>query len=109
MQAKAIAIRYLELFCSGRVDELEPLLAPNLRFEGPFHRSETASDYLDALRKSPPKDCRFELLQSFEDQARTCLLFRFEKPEISVLMAQFFEVADGRITSMQLVFDGRPF
>jgi len=100
-----LARRYLDAFCAGNLSELEPLLALTLSFAGPLHTFDSADAYLKALAADPPAGCGYDLLASFENESAACLVYRFTKPGASTTMAQLFEVADGRIRKMVLVFD----
>ena len=51
MSPLKLARMYMEVFYSGRdPEELRPILADDLEFEGPFLRCESADDYIDSLR-----------------------------------------------------------
>ncbi|MCG8606569.1 hypothetical protein MJD09_16500 [bacterium] len=52
---------------------------------------------------------KYELIRSFQSESVVCLIYRFAKPGISVPMAQMFEVENGRIKSITLIFDTAPF
>lgn len=100
----------MEIFFAGeRFSGLERLLAPDLSFTGPFLSFESAEAYIASLEADPPVDCAYELLGTFESESAACLLYRFTKPGVSTPMAQLFEVADGRIRKILLVFDTGAF
>lgn len=96
----------MEVFFSGKnVEKLSNILAEDLTFEGPFHKFESADDYINSLRLDPPIGCEYRLIKSFEDESNACLVYQFFKPSICVLMAQVFETSNGKITRILLIFD----
>ena len=105
-----VRLRYMDAFF-GRapLESLELLLARDLVFEGPFHQSTTASDYLDALRADPPAGASYELEAAFESADEACLVYLFSKPGVRTRMAQTFGIANGRICTIRLVFDTNAF
>ena len=105
-----LALRYLEIFCSGKsVEALHELFTDDLVFRGPFHSSDSAKAYLDALRSDPPEAAEFELLHSYEDATSACLIYQYSKPGVSIPMAQMFKIRDGKICEILLIFDTRLF
>jgi hypothetical protein len=88
---------------------MEPLLAEDLIFDGPFHKSSTAKEYLDSLRENPPKNAHYNLEETFESDNSVCLIYLFSKPGVETRMAQTFEIADGKICKIKLVFDTDAF
>lgn len=106
MTPRDLAMRYLEIFCSGQnIDMLRELLADDLSFRGPLHRSATAADYLEALRADPPQAAEFKLMGCYDDATSACLVYQYTKQGVCVPMAQMFKVRDGRISEILLVFD----
>lgn len=88
-------------------DALARLCDDQLRFEGPLHEYDCARDYLDALAADPPQDCRYRMLRTFEDDDGACLWYEFIGHGLSITMAQYFEVRNGKISAIRLVFDTR--
>lgn len=107
---RELALAYLEIFCDGaELERLRDLLAPDLRFSGPFVAFDSAAEYIESLLHNPPQDCRAEILHVFEQENRVNLIYRFSRPGLSTLMSQLFEVRDGRIARITLIFDTGPF
>ena len=109
-RALELARRYMEVFYSGRdAEELRPILAEDLVFEGPFLRCESADAYIESLRGDSREGLSYEVLHEFESEASACLLYRFAKPGVDTTMAQVFETRGGRIARITLVFDTGAF
>lgn len=50
-----LAKRYMESFFGPMpLNTMEVLLSDDLVFDGPFHKSSTAKEYLNTLRQNPP-------------------------------------------------------
>ena len=110
MEVLDLALRYMEIFYSGRnIDALRPLLANDFIFEGPFYKFDSADGYLDSLKKDPPINMKYEIIYSFEKETRVCLIYRFSKKCISTIMTQVFEMSGHKIQKIILIFDTNPF
>ena len=109
-RALELARRYMEVFYSGReAEELRPILADDLVFEGPFLRCESADGYIEALMGDSREALSYEMLWEFESGETACLVYRFSKPSVDTTMAQVFETRGGRIARITLVFDTGAF
>ena len=110
MSALDLARTYMDVFYSGRdAEELRPILADDLVFEGPFLRCASAGEYIDSLRGDSREGMSCETLWEFEDGESACLVYRFSKPGVETTMAQVFETRCGRIARITLVFDTGDF
>jgi hypothetical protein len=110
MSPLELALKYMDLFFTGKnLEELLHFLADDLRFRGPFYEFDTAEAYVSALASDPPEGFEYEVLASFECGSSACLFYQFSKPGISVPMAQLFEVRDGKISRILLIFDTEAF
>ena len=96
-------------FGQAPLERMHKLFADDLVFEGPFQKSLSAKEYKDALRKNPPKDVHYILEKTYEDENSVCLIYMFSKPGVETRMVQTFEIADGKIQKIKLVFDTNAF
>ena len=96
MNRREVSLEFLRAFCAGDIESLNPLLTDDFRFEGPFHRSDSRSEYLRTLQEDPP-----------EDGDDVCLFYEYSKPQGSVRIAQWNRFRGDKIAQMILVFDGR--
>ncbi|MDC1288134.1 nuclear transport factor 2 family protein [Gammaproteobacteria bacterium] len=96
-------------FGQASLEIMESLLADDLYFDGPFHKSSTAKEYLDSLREDPPEGANYKLEKAFENGNSACLIYMFSKPGVKTRMAQTFEIADEKICKIILVFDSNAF
>ena len=105
-----LALKYMEIFFSGKdFEELRHLFAEDFTFRGPLYEFNSAKDYVHSLKLDPPREFTYEIISSFEDSSSARLVYRFNKPGVSTLMAQLFEVSDDKISKIVLVFDTGAF
>ncbi len=93
----------------GDIEELRQLFADDFKFIGPFYQFDSADDYINALIADPARDSRYKVIRSFEDESSACLLYQFSKPGVCTPMAQLFEISNGKIGKILLVFDTGTF
>lgn len=104
-----LALKYMDTFYSGRIEDLSHLLARDCIFKGPFFEFDNAEAYIDSLMKAPPRGLEYKIIDAFENETSACLVYRFFKPGLSVPMSQLFETRDGKIYRILLIFDTVPF
>jgi len=105
-----LAQRYLDIFYGGgAIDDLRAILADDLSFRGPFYRFDSAAAYIDALKSDPPEASSYQILASYEYDNSACLIYQFSKQAITTPMAQTFELVDGKIARILLIFDSAVF
>ncbi len=112
MEPLAAAHRFMDLFYGGSregIRELELILAPDLAFHGPYRAFGSAREYIDALLTSPPAGMTFEIVASFASEDAACLVYDFHKAGVTTTMAQYFQVRNGLIAKIILVFDTSAF
>ncbi len=103
-------MKYMDIFYSDEdLSQLNNLFAEDMIVQGPSYQFETAKQYIDSLVTSPPIDCRYEMIESFEKGSIVCLVYLFKKGDLSSNMSQLFEVVNGKITRILLVFNTRDF
>ena len=59
--------------------------------------------------KDPPKNCEYKIIQSYEDETSACLIYEFSKADLNTPMTHIFEVNDGKISKILLIFDTSAF
>jgi|SRR4051794_13764135 limonene-1,2-epoxide hydrolase len=87
------------------------LLHEDLSFRGPIGAFDTADAFIEAWKTLPIVVEQVEVRKVFADAADVCVLFDLvaKRPAVTVLVAEWYRVTDGRIAMMQAVFDARPF
>lgn len=106
MKPLELAAKYMEIFFGGgSMEPLLDLLQPNLVFEGPFFRGESAEEYVESLQSDPPRGLSYEIISRYETETEACIIYKFMKAGITTAMAQKFEVSGGKISKILLIFD----
>lgn len=105
--ARDVALAWLRAFCAGDVDAVAALLAPDVHFRGPLHRSDSAAEYVDSLRRDPPERCDCRIHAVIADGEDVAIFYDYLKPAGPVTIAQHFRIRDGLVAGTRLVFDGR--
>ena len=110
MKPLELALKYMEIFFSGKdFDDLHQLFSKKFSLKGPFCEFDTATEYINALKSDPPAGLKYSMIQSYENANSACLVYEFLKPGITVPMAQQFEVSNGKIDKILLIFDAGAF
>ena len=109
MKNRDIALEFIKSFCNANINALEPLLAADLQFKGPFHNFKSSKDYLESLSNDPPEKCQYNVLSVTENRESVVLFYKYQKPDCTILIAQLFKIDDQRIKEIVLVFDTREF
>ena len=106
MRPLELANKYLEIFYSGKnIQDLSQLFTNDLKFNGPFYAFDTSEAYVNSLLSNPPKDFKYSILHSYENSASACIIYQFSKPGVTLPMTQLFEIKNGKISKILLIFD----
>ena len=109
MNRREIAVEFIKAFCSGRIDELKPLLHENLSFSGPLYDFSDRESYLQSLERDPSRAGSCNILRTVEEGESVFVLYEYRVGERSLKIAQYHAFSDGRISEIELVFDGSGF
>lgn len=101
-----LAHRYIEIIFGGEpLDQLSTILHPECRFEGPFLQTDTAIQYIEAMKADPPSDFKCIMMHVFEKANIVCLVYRFKKGNKDTVMTQLFETEGHQIARIILIFN----
>lgn len=109
MENRDIAMEFLRRFCAGDIEGLAPLMAEDLRFNGPLRQFRSRDAYLDSLRGDPPEPCGYRVLSVTEGGDHVSIYYEYEKRDRVQTMAQLCRLENQVIREILLVFDGRGF
>lgn len=110
MTPTQLAEKYMQCFYGeAPLSSMEALLADDLIFQGPLYEFSSAKDYLESLTTDPPIDARYRMIKVFEKDNSVCFIYQFIKAGIETPMAQTFEVENGKISKINLIFDTKAF
>jgi len=86
------------------------LLHDNLEFQGPIDTFHKAEDYLHAIQKLSAIVEGVDILKVFEDGNDVSLFCDLKTKVVGTsFVAEWYKVKDGKIASVRVVFDARPF
>lgn len=89
---------------------LQAILAPDLVFEGPIAgRRVGAEGFIKGVSGFVATATRLELLHQLIDGDAAAGLYDAELPGGKVRFGEFFHVADGRIDTLRLLYDGAAY
>jgi hypothetical protein len=106
MTRREVVMEFLRCFSSGDIDALEPLLAEDLQFSGPFHHFGSRYAYIQSLREDPPEKCGYRLISLAESGDDVCVFYDYEKSDKPITVAQLCKFNGRKISEILLVFDG---
>ena len=109
MTSTDLALTFIERFCTGDVDGLEPLLAEDLHFTGPLFTFTSRAAYLDSLHADPLEPAPYTVLDVLTGMNSVAVFYTIDKPEGILTLAQRFHVEQSQIAEILLVFDARLF
>ena len=105
-----LANRYMEVFYGEEpIECLTEIFSEKFSFKGPFHEFNTSEEYIESLKSDPPVGVEYKIIEAYENENSACLVYQFSKPGMSTIMSQMFEVANGKISGIILVFDTKAF
>jgi len=106
-RAKEIVMSYVKALDSQDYKVARDLLADNVRVKGPSGEGfRSATEFIEMLQKQRGK---YDLKKTFVDGDDVCLLYDFVTPRVRAFFCSWYQVKDGRIASIQTVFDPTPF
>ena len=103
----AVVMSYIAARDQQRYEDALKILDERVRVAGPG--GETFGrplDFIEMLRKYRG---RYDIKRSFADGGDVCLLYDLKTTGPTVFMSSWYQVRDGKIVSIQTVFDPRAF
>jgi hypothetical protein len=109
--AREIVERYRAALGKGDVATARTLMQDNMTFQGPLDTFNTADQYLEASRRLASIIQRIDLKKVFIDGEDVSVLYDMvtNTPAGTAFIAEWYQVSGGKIASLRVVFDARPF
>jgi hypothetical protein len=82
-------------------------LGDNVRVKGPGGEAFRSPD--DFLKMMQQQRGNYDIKKVFVDGHDVCLLYDFVAPKVTTFFCSWYQVKDGKICSIQTVFDPRAF
>jgi hypothetical protein len=108
--ARATAEAFFDAWTSKDFDEARLLVHDDLSFTGPIDAFEDADSYLQSITRLSQIVTGVDRRRVFADGDDVCVIYDLHtQPVPNSRVAEWYTVRDGRIASIQVVFDARPF
>ena len=109
--AKAVADKFFSAWTKGDLDTARTLLHDDVSFAGPIDSFDNADAYVGALRGLSQIVASAEEQKVFVDGNDVCVIYDLvtKTPAGTAATAEWYHVRDGKISSVRVYFDARPF
>jgi SnoaL-like protein len=105
--AKEVVLSYIKAMDSGDYASARKYLGDNVRVKGPAGEAFRSPDeFLAMMQKQQGK---YDMKKVFVDGDDVCLLYDFKAKTVTTFFSSWYQVKEGRIVSIQTVFDPRAF
>ncbi len=104
---KEVVLSYIRALDGRQYDDALIHLHEKVRIRGPA--GETFGKPLDFIEMLRKYQGRYDVKKVFSDGNDVCVLYDLKTSGPTVFMSSWYEVKDGRIISIQTVFDPRAF
>jgi ketosteroid isomerase-like protein len=108
--AAQVAEDFFSAWTSKDFDRARGLLHDDLSFEGPIDRFDDADSYLASLEQLSGIVTGAETQKVFVDGDDVCVIYDLKTaPVPSARTCEWYRISEGKIASVSVVFDARPF
>jgi ketosteroid isomerase-like protein len=105
-----VAEEFFDAWTSKDFERARTLVHDDLSFEGPIDRFSDADSYLASLQQLSQIVTGVEKQKVFVDGDDVCVIYDLKTaPVPSSRICEWYRLRDGRIASVSVVFDARPF
>ncbi len=110
LTARQVVDQYFAALQQKDFDALRPLVHDDVKFKGVMGTTDTAEGYIEGLRHTMEKMTKMERQMICAEGENVCQIYHLvlAEPAVTIPVAQWFEVRDGRIATNQTIFDPRP-
>lgn len=104
--AKDVVLGYIGALDRQDYESAQRYLKDQLPIRGPGEPYDRADRFIEMLRSYRSK---YEVKRVFADRDEVCVLYDLATPRATVFTCSWYRVHDGKIASIQTIFDPRPF
>lgn len=104
---KEVVMSYIKAMDSRDYAAARRYLADNVRAKGPMGEAFRSPD--EFLKMMEQQRGNYDIKKVFVDGGDVCLLYDFVTPKVTTFFSSWYQVKDGKIHSIQTVFDPRAF
>jgi len=105
--AKEAVMSYIKAMGERDYAEARNYLGDNVRVKGPAGEAFRSPD--EFLKMMEQQRGKYDIKKVFVDGSDVCLLYDFIAPKVTAFFCSWYQVKDGKISSIQTVFDPRAF
>ena len=105
--AKAAVLSYIQAMGDRDYATARNYLGDNVRVQGPGGEAFRSPD--EFLKMMEQQRGKYDIKKVFVDGGDVCLLYDFVTPRVTTFFCSWYQVKDGKISSIQTVFDPRAF
>lgn len=104
-------MKYFDHWSKKEYQASAKYLAENLSFKGPIDTFNNSKDYLQAISRLAPIVVEVRKKKTFVDENDACFLYDLvtSTPAGTVPCAEWIHSEQGKVKSIQVFFDARPF
>jgi ketosteroid isomerase-like protein len=108
--ALQVAEGFFDAWTSKDFERARALLHDDVSFDGPIDRFDNADAYLQSLQQLSGIVTGAEKQKVFVDGDDVCVIYDLKTaPVPSSRTCEWYRISDGKIASVSVVFDARPF
>lgn len=106
-----VAVKYFEHWAKKDYDGSAAYLDEKLSFTGPIDKFDNAKDYIQSIRKLATIIKEVKVKKTFTDGRDACFIYDLvtNTPAGTSPCAEWIHVEDGKVKSIRVYFDARPF
>jgi hypothetical protein len=105
--AKEIVMSYIKALDSQNYDSARNSLGDNVLVKGPAGEAfRSPNEFITMMQNQRGK---YDIKKMFVDGDDVCLLYDFITKTVTTFFSSWYKVKNGKIISIQTVFDPRPF
>jgi limonene-1,2-epoxide hydrolase len=105
--AKEAVMAYIKAMGDRDYAAARNYLGDNVRVKGPGGESFRSPD--EFLKMMEQQRGKYDIKKVFVDGSDVCLLYDFVTPKVTTFFCSWYQVKDGKISTIQTVFDPRAF
>jgi len=103
--SKAIVLSYLKALNDEDFETARSLVTEDLTFDGVLGTRRGAGEYFSDMEKMKLK---YKVIKAFVDNEDVCVLYDVIMGGLPVFTCGYYQLKNGRIKSLKVVFDPRP-
>ena len=104
-EAKQVVLNLGTAINDERFQTARLYLANDMKYEGPFGTRVGAEAYLEEIERLRLK---FHIQRIFANHEDVCVLYNIDAAGITVFACGWFQIKDGKVGSLKVIFDPRP-